>query len=83
MPLESLLDDGVLVGGVVIHDQMQLQRFRRFTVDLFQKGQLLLMSVLCFDAADQSALQLVQGSEQREGAVTNIVKCSLHGFGGQ
>ena len=59
MALEPLLDNGVLVGGVVIHDQMQLQRFRRFPVDLLQEGQPLLMSVLCFDAADQPALQNV------------------------
>jgi hypothetical protein len=73
MALEPFLDNGVRVGGVVIHDQMQLQRFRRFPVDLLQEGQPLLMSVLCFDAADQPALQIVHGGEQRECAVADIV----------
>lgn len=73
MPLEPLLDDGMLVSGVVVHDQVQLQAFGCFPVDLFQKGQPLLMPVLCFDAADQPTLQIIHGCEQRERAVTDIV----------
>lgn len=56
MPFESLLDQRMLVSGVVIHNQMELETFGGFSVDLFQEGQPLLMPMLGFDAADQSAL---------------------------
>jgi hypothetical protein len=46
----------MLVRGVIVHDQVQLQALGCFPVDLFQEGQPLLMSVLSFNAADQSAL---------------------------
>lgn len=65
MPLEPFLDYGMLVSGVVIHDQMQLQTFGCFSVDLFQEGQPLLIPMLGFDAADQPTLQIVHGGEQR------------------
>ena len=73
MPLEPFLDDWMLVSGVVINDQMELQAFGCFSVDLFQKGQPLLMPVLCFDAADQPALEIVHSREQRQGAVADVV----------
>lgn len=38
MPLEPFLDESVLVSSVVINDQMQLQAFACFAVDLLQKG---------------------------------------------
>lgn len=73
MPLEPFLDDRMLVSGVVIHDQMQLQAFGCFPVDLFQEGQPFLMPMLGFDAADQPTLQIIHGREQRKRAVANIV----------
>lgn len=60
MALEPFLDDRMLVRGVVIHDQMQLQALGGLPVDLFQESQPLLMPVLCFDAADQPTLDTGQ-----------------------
>lgn len=38
-----------------------MQRFRRFPIDLFQEGQPLLMSLLCFDAVGQpQAINIAQ-----------------------
>ena len=54
--LEPFLDHWMLVRGVIVHDLVQLQALGRFPVDLFQEGQPLLMSVLSFNAADQSTL---------------------------
>lgn len=65
IPLEPLLDHGMLVGDVVAHDQMQLQTFGCFPVYLFQEGQPLLTPTLCLNAADQSTLQIAHGGEQR------------------
>lgn len=56
MPLKPLPDELVLVGGLVIHDQMQLQDLAWLPVYLFQKVQPVLMPVMCFDAADHNTL---------------------------
>lgn len=39
VPLEPRLHGWMLVRGVVVHDQVQLQILRRFTVDLLQERQ--------------------------------------------
>ena len=54
--LEPFLDHRMLVRGVIVYDQVQLQALGCFPVDLFQEGQPLLMSGLSFNAADQSTL---------------------------
>lgn len=59
----------VFVRGVVVHDQVQLKMFGRFSIDFFEKFQPLLMPVLALDATDQASLKIVQRSEQGERAV--------------
>lgn len=54
---------GMLVGGVVIGDQMELEVLGRFFIDLLEKGQPLLMPVLTLDAADQFPLEVIQCGE--------------------
>lgn len=63
----------VLVSGVVVDDQMQLKMLGRFSIDLLEKVQPLLMSVLVLNAADQAALEIVQRGEQRDGAVAYVI----------
>ncbi len=46
----------MLVGRVVIDDQMKLEVLGRFFIYLLEKGQPLLMPVLTLDAADQFPL---------------------------
>lgn len=67
------LQGWMLVRGVTVHDQVQLQILGRFVVDLLQKRQPLLMPVLRFETADQPALRIAQGGKQRERAIPDIV----------
>ena len=46
-----------LVPNVVVDDQMQLKRLGCFSIDLLEKLQPFLMSVLRFDGADQATLE--------------------------
>lgn len=46
----------MLVRGIVVDDQMQLKMLGRFSIDLFEKLQPLLMPMLALNAADQMPL---------------------------
>jgi len=61
-------DRVVLVGGVVVHDQVRIQICRGFPVQAAQKLQPLLMTVPGHAEADRLAGQHVQGGKQRRGA---------------
>ena len=63
----------VFVRGVVVHDQVQLKMFGRFSIDLLEKFQPLLMPVLALDATDQVLLKIVQRSELGDRAMANII----------
>ena len=63
----------MFVRRVVIHDQMQLEVFRRFLVDFLEERQPLLMAVLALDATNQFALEIIQRREQRDRAVASVV----------
>ena len=63
----------MFVGRVVVDDQMQLKRLGGFSIDLLEKLQPFLMSVLRFDGADQTTLKIVQRSEQSDCAVPDII----------
>ncbi|RMW30022.1 hypothetical protein ALO95_200385 [Pseudomonas syringae pv. antirrhini] len=53
----------MLVGRIVIDDQVKIEVFGRLFIDLLEKGQPLLMPVLTLDAADQFSLKIIQCSE--------------------
>lgn len=61
------------VSSVVVDDQMQLKVLGRFSIDLFEEIQPLLMPVQVLNAADQSALEIVQRSKQSDGAVAYVI----------
>ena len=52
MPLEPSLDLRMLVSGVVVDDQMQIETFRRIAVDGAQEAQKLLMAMTVHALAD-------------------------------
>jgi len=64
---------GMLVGGAVVDDQVQLKMLGRFSIDLFQKLQPLLMLVLALDGTDQASLKIVQHSEQGDRALADKI----------
>lgn len=64
---------GVLVGRVVVGDQVNREILGRFPVDLPQEGQPFLMPVLLGDGRDQFAFQIVQRGKQGQGAVAKVI----------
>lgn len=63
----------VFVSRVVVDDLVRLKVLGRFSVDLIEEIQPLLMPVLVLNAADQSTLEIVQRGEQSDGAVTYVI----------
>ena len=64
---------GMLVGGVVVGDQMQIELARRLAIDLLEKAQPFDMGVVRLGPGDQFAGQLAQGGKQRDRAVPGII----------
>src|SRR5438132_282215 len=59
----------MLVGGIVIHDQVQGQFRGRLPVQVFEELQPLAVGVLRSGAGQHLARQVVQGGKERHGAV--------------
>ena len=66
-------DLGVLVRRVVVDDQMQFPPGRRLAVDRVEESDEFLMPVAGHVLADDTALQYVEGDEQRRRAVRLVV----------
>lgn len=64
---------GVFMGGVVVHDDMEVEFRGRVRIDLAQKGDKLLMPVSWFATADDLAAGHVQGGKERGGAVPAVI----------
>ena len=73
MASEPALDLGMLVGGVVVHDHVDLLFGRDDAVDDAQKLQPLLVAVPVVAHGDHFALQRIESSEQRCRAVALVV----------
>jgi len=73
MASEPALDLGMLVGGVVVHDHVDLLFGRDDVVDDAQKLQPLLMAVPVVAHGDHFALQRIESSQQRGRAVALVV----------
>ena len=73
MPLEPALHLRMLVGGVVIHDQMQVEIGWRFRVDLLEELQPFLMPMAWHALSDEFTLGHFQSSEECRGAMTRVV----------
>ncbi len=55
--LQPLTDVGVLVGGIIVTDQMQGFVFGRFPIDLAQKGQPFAMPMMWLTLGNDPAVQ--------------------------
>ena len=73
MTVEPLADLGVLMGGVVIEDNMDRLAVRHFDVDGVEETDKLLMPVTLHVPADDGAVEDVESSEQRRGAMPLVV----------
>ena len=67
------VDLGVLVGAVVIDDQVQVELVGELAVERAQELQELLVAVARQALADDAAVERVQRGEQRGGAVALVV----------
>jgi hypothetical protein len=70
---EPLLDLRVLVGGIVIADQMQLFAFGRLTLNLAQEVEPLAVTVVLITTGDDRTIKGIERREQGRGAVTLVV----------
>ena len=66
---QPFLDLGMLVRGVVVDDQVQIQRFWRLPVELAQETEEFLMPVAFLALADDRAVEHIQRREQRGRAI--------------
>jgi hypothetical protein len=78
---EPRLDLGCLVGGIVVHDDMDVEPFRDLSIDLFEEVQELGRSVAPLAFGDNEARGDIEGGEQRGRAVPPIFAVT-HGLGG-
>jgi len=73
VPLEPGLDLRVLVSGVVVDDQMQIELGRGFAFDLAQELQPLLVPMPRQALADHGTVQRIEGRKQRGRSVALVV----------
>jgi len=73
MPPHPPAHGGVLVRGVIVQDQMQLERGRRLRSDLLEEPDELLMSMARHTVADDRAVEHAQCREQGRRAVALII----------
>jgi hypothetical protein len=64
---------GMLVGGVVVDDEMDVELGWHVSLDVTQEGEELLMAMAGFALGDDRAVKHVEGGEQRDGAVALVV----------
>ncbi len=67
------LDPRVLVSGVVVDDQMNVQLSRHILLHLLEKGEILLMAMAAFTRSKDATGGDIQGGKQRGGSVTDII----------
>ena len=70
---EPSLDLGMLVRGVVVDDEMDVELGRHIGLDVAQECEELLVTMAGFALGDDRAVEHVEGGEQGGGAVTLVV----------
>ena len=76
-PRQPRLDQFGFVGGVVIHDDMDIEIGGHAGVDFLQKRQKFLGSVALVTLADDKAGGNIQGREQRGRSMANVIMSTL------
>lgn len=64
---------GVLVGGVIVADQVHIEVLRNAVFDVTQEGQELLVPVAGLALGQDAAISDIQGRKERGGAVADVV----------
>ncbi len=67
------LHSRMVVGPVIIHDQMQIEPGRRFAVNLLEETDELLMPVTRHTVADDCAIKHAERGEQRGRTVALVI----------
>lgn len=70
---EPLLDLRVLVGGIVVADQMQFFALARLALNLAQEVEPFAVTVVLITAGDDRTIEGIERREQGRGAVTLVV----------
>jgi len=70
---EPSSDLGMLVGSIVVDDEMDVELGRHIGLDVTQEGEELLMTMAGFALGDDGAVEYVEGGEQGGGAVAPVV----------
>ena len=73
MPPEPGFHPGMLVGPIIVDDQMQVQLRRRLQVDLFEEPDEFLVAVSRHTVPDDFPIEHTQGCEQRGRAMAFVV----------
>ena len=63
----------MLVGGVVVCDQMNCQALGSFLVDFLEESQPFLVPMLLGNGRDQFSLQVIERGKQRQGAMADVI----------
>ena len=71
----------MLVRGVVVHDQADGQSPENIGVNLFEKVQILLMTMAALAPADHGAGGQVQSGKQRRRVMANVVAWQISELG--
>ena len=71
--LQPTGDCGMLMGGIVVGDDVDGKIGRGFPINDFEKGEPLLMPMAHCQAADQPALEVVERRKQRQRAVSQVI----------
>src|SRR5258708_13848766 len=70
---QPALDDRMLMGGVIIQNDVNALAQRNFAVDLFEKFQPLAMGVFLGSVSDDFARQVIQRGKESDGAVARVI----------
>ena len=82
VPLEPGHDLGMLVGAVVVEDDMDHLAGRHLALDGVEKADELLVTVLLHAATDHRAVENVEGGEQGGGAIALVIVGHRFAFAG-
>ena len=73
MAVEPSTDRGMLMGGVIVGDDVDVETGRGLVIDGFEKGEPLLMAMARRQAGDQLALEIIERGKQGQGAVPHVI----------
>lgn len=70
---QPALHPGMLMGGVVIDDRMNVEIFWNIGIDMFEETEIFLMTMALFASGEDPARSDVQGGKECQGSVPDIV----------